>query len=38
MNLDGHILDISEGNKGLHVKVYHCYEDDCVGTLYLSKE
>lgn len=38
MKLDGYILEINEGNKGLHVQVYHCYEDDCLGKLYLSKE
>lgn len=38
MKLDGHILDISEGNKCVQVKVYHCYEDNCLGTVYLSEE
>lgn len=38
MNLDGHILEINAVNKGVKVKVYHCYENNCLGTLYLSEE
>lgn len=38
MNLDGYILEINAYNKGVHVKVYHCYEDECLGELVLSEE
>ena len=38
MNLDGHILEINAGNKDVKVTVYHCYKNNCLGTLYLSEE
>lgn len=38
MNLDGYSLEINAGNKGVYVKVYHCYEDECLGELVLSEE
>lgn len=38
MKLDGYTLEINEWKQGVTIKLYHCYEDECLGELNLSEE
>lgn len=37
-NLDGYTLEINESLHGVTIKLYHCYEDECLGKLTLNEE
>lgn len=38
IKLDGYSLEINESIQGVTIKLYHCYEDECLGKLTLNEE